>query len=279
MQRPRKRRARADTEGARALAHQAPACDPQECRSLPRCRRVRGRPAGRQSAAHVRPDRGSAARRHLQLRETAHVFGAITLDTAKFTFRFASVFNGTTIFEFLWQLVQRHDGRKMFLIINNVPCHRQALAAPESPSHRIPSPVGLLAGVHGDGRRAEDFEAGTTLGNLCAEVVDIEALATRRRDSRRSAPRADDRSSARGVRSDSVVRCEDLGTGELVAPLRERTGRRAHRADGGGPAAGRARRVGSRRTDTAAPVRPFVSGTADASSRSCRNCSRLPLNG
>jgi transposase len=52
------------------------------------------------------------------------VYGAISLDKAKFTFRFASVFNGQTFFEFLRQLVLRYDGRKVFLIIDNAPCHR-----------------------------------------------------------------------------------------------------------------------------------------------------------
>jgi transposase len=58
------------------------------------------------------------------LRKTAHIFGAIALDTAKFTFRFTPVFNGITFFEFLRQLVSRHQGRKVFLIIDNAPCHR-----------------------------------------------------------------------------------------------------------------------------------------------------------
>lgn len=58
------------------------------------------------------------------LRKTAHVYGAIALDTAKFTFRFAPVFNGVTFFEFLRQVVQRHNGRKVFLIIDNAPCHQ-----------------------------------------------------------------------------------------------------------------------------------------------------------
>lgn len=57
------------------------------------------------------------------LRKTAHIFGAVALDTAKFTFRFAPVFNGTTFFEFLRQLVRRHQSRKVFLIIDNGPCH------------------------------------------------------------------------------------------------------------------------------------------------------------
>jgi transposase len=58
------------------------------------------------------------------LRKTGHVFGAIALNDAKFTFRFANVFNGTTFFEFLRQLVRRYGGRKVFLIIDNAPCHR-----------------------------------------------------------------------------------------------------------------------------------------------------------
>jgi transposase len=57
------------------------------------------------------------------LRKTAHIFGAVALDTAKFTFRFADVFNGATFFEFLRQLVGRYDGRKVFLIIDNAPYH------------------------------------------------------------------------------------------------------------------------------------------------------------
>jgi hypothetical protein len=33
------------------------------------------------------------------------------------------VFNGKTFFEFLRQLVRRYRGRKVFLIIDNAPCH------------------------------------------------------------------------------------------------------------------------------------------------------------
>lgn len=58
------------------------------------------------------------------LRKTAHIFGAIALDSAKFSFRFAPVFKGTTFFAFLRQLVLRYEGRKVFLIIDNAPCHR-----------------------------------------------------------------------------------------------------------------------------------------------------------
>jgi transposase len=58
------------------------------------------------------------------LRKTGHVFGAISLDDAKFTFQFAPVFNGKTFWEFLRLLVRRYNGRKVFLIIDNAPCHR-----------------------------------------------------------------------------------------------------------------------------------------------------------
>lgn len=57
------------------------------------------------------------------MRKTAHVFGAITLDSADFAFQFADVFNGHTFHEFLLLLVKRWEGRKIFLIIDNGPCH------------------------------------------------------------------------------------------------------------------------------------------------------------
>jgi hypothetical protein len=57
------------------------------------------------------------------LRQTAHVFGALSLESRpRFRFRFAPVFNGATFLEFLKQLV-RHSRRKIFLIIDNGPCH------------------------------------------------------------------------------------------------------------------------------------------------------------
>jgi transposase len=56
-------------------------------------------------------------------RKTAHVFAAISLDEARWFYRFASVFNGHTFLDFLKQLVARHDGRKIFLIIDNAPYH------------------------------------------------------------------------------------------------------------------------------------------------------------
>ena len=57
-------------------------------------------------------------------RMTAHVFGAVTLDDADFTYRFADMFNGGTFHDFLKQLVAKYAPRKIFLIIDNGPCHR-----------------------------------------------------------------------------------------------------------------------------------------------------------
>jgi len=66
----------------------------------------------------------AAARRHVWPAQNGHVFGAISLDDAKFTFQFAPVFNGKTFWEFLRLVVRRYNGRKVFLIIDNAPCHR-----------------------------------------------------------------------------------------------------------------------------------------------------------
>jgi len=51
------------------------------------------------------------------------VFGAVTLDHADFTYRFAEVFNGETFHEFIKQLVAKYAPRKIFLVIDNGPCH------------------------------------------------------------------------------------------------------------------------------------------------------------
>lgn len=56
-------------------------------------------------------------------RKTGHVFGAISLEDAAFHYRFAPVFNGHTFHEFLEQLVAYYDNRKIFLIMDNSPCH------------------------------------------------------------------------------------------------------------------------------------------------------------
>ena len=56
-------------------------------------------------------------------RKTAHVFGALSLELKpKFKYMFAEVFNGDTFLMFLQQLVCR-SRRKIFLIIDNGPCH------------------------------------------------------------------------------------------------------------------------------------------------------------
>lgn len=56
-------------------------------------------------------------------RKTAHLFGAIDLADARFTYSFADVFNGHTFWQFLRRLVAKYKGRKVFLIIDNAPCH------------------------------------------------------------------------------------------------------------------------------------------------------------
>jgi transposase len=58
------------------------------------------------------------------LRKTAHVYGAVALHDASFTYEFADVFNGKTFHQFLKRLVRRYAPRKIFLIIDNGPCHR-----------------------------------------------------------------------------------------------------------------------------------------------------------
>ena len=56
-------------------------------------------------------------------RKTAHLFGALTLEKRpRFRYLFASVFNGHTFLSFLKQLVRRSK-RKIFLVIDNAPCH------------------------------------------------------------------------------------------------------------------------------------------------------------
>jgi transposase len=57
------------------------------------------------------------------LRKTAHVFGALSLEPRpQFDYLFAPVFNGETFLLFLQQLVARST-RKLFLIVDNGPCH------------------------------------------------------------------------------------------------------------------------------------------------------------
>lgn len=57
------------------------------------------------------------------MRKTAHLFGTISLDAADFTYWFSPVFNGKTFWTFLKRLVAKYGRRKVFLIIDNAPCH------------------------------------------------------------------------------------------------------------------------------------------------------------
>jgi transposase len=57
-------------------------------------------------------------------RKTAHIFGAMTLEEKpRFRYLFAEVFNAATFHGFLKKLV-RYSRQKIFLIIDNAPCHR-----------------------------------------------------------------------------------------------------------------------------------------------------------
>lgn len=127
VQRPRKRLARADQAAqARWLRKRLPAIR----RKAARCRGV----VVFEDEASFWQD-GSLHRTWSRVgvqprvdtygaRKTAHIFGAVALDTAKFTFRFADVFNGATFFAFLRQLVGRYGRRKVFLIVDNGSCHQ-----------------------------------------------------------------------------------------------------------------------------------------------------------
>lgn len=57
------------------------------------------------------------------MRKTAHVFGAISLEAKpRFLYQFAPVFNGQSFLDFL-KLIVRRSRRKVFLVIDNSPCH------------------------------------------------------------------------------------------------------------------------------------------------------------
>ena len=56
-------------------------------------------------------------------RKTGHVFGTIALEDARFSYRFADIFNGHTFHEFLLQTVEEYTPRKVFMVIDNGPCH------------------------------------------------------------------------------------------------------------------------------------------------------------
>jgi transposase len=57
-------------------------------------------------------------------RKTAHVYGALSIERRPyFVYHFAPVFNGATFLGFLKELIRRCPRRKVFLIIDNGPCH------------------------------------------------------------------------------------------------------------------------------------------------------------
>ena len=57
------------------------------------------------------------------MRKTAHLFGALSLESRpRFQYQFAAVFNAQTFLDFLKLLVRR-TRRKIFLVIDNSPCH------------------------------------------------------------------------------------------------------------------------------------------------------------
>lgn len=59
------------------------------------------------------------------MRKTAHVYGAVSVEARPhFVYQFATVFNGATFLDFLKELIARCPRRKVFLIIDNGPCHR-----------------------------------------------------------------------------------------------------------------------------------------------------------
>ena len=73
-------------------------------------------------------------------RKTAHVFGAVTVEKRpRFRFLFAPKFNGTSFLAFLKTMV-RGSHRKLFLIIDNGPCHNLTAEGKEwlaANSHRL----------------------------------------------------------------------------------------------------------------------------------------------
>ena len=57
------------------------------------------------------------------MRKTAHVFGAVSVEARpRLHYLFAPVFNGQTFLAFL-KLIVRRSRRKVFLVIDNGPCH------------------------------------------------------------------------------------------------------------------------------------------------------------
>jgi hypothetical protein len=90
------------------------------------------------------------------MRKTAHVFGALSLELRPhFHYQFADVFKATTFLLFLKSLV-RSRRRKIFLIIDNGPCHNLNEEGKKwLRAHREPDPAlrGAQCRILGHGRR------------------------------------------------------------------------------------------------------------------------------
>lgn len=91
-------------------------------------------------------------------RKTAHVFGAMSVERRpRFLFVFATRFSGFTFLQFLMHVVQSSRRRKVFLIIDNAPCHNldsegQAWLARNRHRlelHRLPKYSPELNGIEG----------------------------------------------------------------------------------------------------------------------------------
>lgn len=127
VQRPRKRLARANHE---AQAHWLRTRFPEIQKKAPACRGVvmigdeasfwlDGSLHRTWSRVGVQPRVDTFG-----ARKTAHVFGIVTLEPRPlFLWRLAPVFNAQTFLGFLKELVRRCRRRKLFLIIDNGPCH------------------------------------------------------------------------------------------------------------------------------------------------------------
>jgi putative transposase len=56
-------------------------------------------------------------------RKTAHIYGTLNLKNGDFLFQFATVFNGTTFYDFVRYVVEHYGTKKVFMILDNGPCH------------------------------------------------------------------------------------------------------------------------------------------------------------
>jgi transposase len=127
------------------------------------------------------------------MRKTAHVFGAIALHDARFTYQFAHVFNGHSFHQFLKLLVRRYRRRKVFLVIDNGPCHWLDEAgrawlqrnAHRIELHRLPPYSPELNPIEGVWKTTKRM---TTHNRFYATVAERDAALTRTFERFRDAP-------------------------------------------------------------------------------------------